>query len=128
MSPVLIVLLIVVAVLLLLAVGGSIAQRRRMARNRPVFEASLEELNAELAAAHAQDRGWERTALEAAAREAYAAERPGQAPGDLALTRIVDRPGTDDDKALFRVRGAGGRDEQLTLGRRDGAWVLDSLE
>jgi CHASE1-domain containing sensor protein len=124
MTTVTIVVLIVIVLLGLLATGGSIAQRRRLARNRPVFEASLDEVNAELAAARAQDRGWERGTLEAAAREAFAAERPGSSTTELSLARIVDRPGTEEDKAIFRVGDTG---EQLTLGRRDGAWVLEAL-
>ena len=124
MSPLLIVVLVVLAVLVLLAVGGSIAQQRRMARNRPVFEASLDEVNADLAAARAQDRGWDRATLETAARDALAAQRPDAAAAELTLARIVDRPGTDEDKAVFRIDGGG----QLTLGRQDGDWVLESLE
>jgi hypothetical protein len=39
----------------------------------------------------------------------------------------VDRPGTDEDKAVFRV---GDRElhRHLTLGRRDGEWVHEALE
>ena len=118
------VLIIVVIVLLVLAVGGGFAQQRRLDRNRPVFDASLDEVNAELAAARAQDGGWERATLESAARDAFAAERPGAGTPQLTLARIVDRPGTEEDKAIFRV---GDTDEQLTLGRRDGAWVLEAL-
>ena len=40
--------------------------------------------------------------------------------------QIVDRPGTDDDKAVFRVT-AGDREERLTLGRQGGDWVLEAL-
>ena len=120
-----IVLLLVLALIVTLAVGGMIAQRRRLARNRPVFESSLEEVNHDLAVARAQDRGWEAETLDAAARDAYVRERGG-APAVLTLVRIVDRPGTDDDKAIFRA-GPGGR-ERLTLGRRDGAWVLEALD
>jgi hypothetical protein len=40
------------------------------------------------------------------------------------LIEVIDRPGTDADKAVFRV---GGR-ELLTLGRREGEWVHDSLQ
>jgi hypothetical protein len=127
MDAVLIIVLVVVALVVVLAVGGAIAQRRRMERNTRAFEASLEEVNRELAAARAEDRGWEPETLEAAAREAYARERSGAAAPDLVLVRIVDRPGTDEDKAVYRIR-AGGRDEHLTLGREDGAWVLESLE
>ncbi len=120
-----IVLLVVIALIVALAVGGMIAQRRRLARNRPVFESSLEEVNHDLAVARAKDRGWEAQTLDAAARDAYARERGG-APAELTLVRIVDRPGTDADKAIFRAE-SGGRREELTLGRQDGAWVLESL-
>lgn len=126
MDVLLIIVLVVVALVVLLAVGGAIAQRRRMDRNRQAFEASLEEVNRELAVARAEDRGWERETLDAAARAAYASERSGSGDVDLALVRILDRPGTDDDKAVYRVRSAG-RDEELTLGRRGGAWVLERL-
>ena len=64
--------------------------------------------------------------LEGAAREAYAAERDGADPGKLELVQVIDRPGTDEDKAVFRC-GPEGR-ERLTLGRRDGQWVLDAVE
>ncbi len=122
----LIVVLVVVALLVLLAVGGAIARRRQLAATQGRFETNLQEVNRDLAAAHAEDRGWERSALEDAARRAYAAERDGTEPGELELVQVVDRPGTDDDKAVFRA-GPGGR-ERLTLGRRDGQWVLEALE
>ena len=114
-------LIIVFAVLLLLAVGGALAQRRRLGRTRGQFDAHLLQINRDLAAAHAQDRGWERQALEDAARRAYAERSPGTDPGELVLMQVIDRPGTDEDKAVFRL-GPDGRD-RLTLGRRDGQWV-----
>jgi biopolymer transport protein ExbB/TolQ len=116
-------LIIVLAVLALLAIGGAIARARQLSRSRPAFEASLEQVNRDLAAAAAQDRGWDRATLEDAARRIYAAER-GAAPGSLVLVEVVDRPGTDADKAVFRVDDR----ELLTLGRRDGEWVHDSVE
>jgi hypothetical protein len=115
-------LVIVLAVFLLLIVGGMIAARRRLAANSDRFDANLEQVNRDLAAAHAEDRGWERGALEASARQAYAAERGGE-PAELELVQVIDRPGTDDDHAVFRC----GK-ERLTLGRRDGEWVLERLE
>ena len=118
-------LLIVLIVLALLAIGGAIASRRRLASTTDRFEANLQQVNRDLAAARAEDRGWERSALEQAARDAYASERGGAAASDLELVQVVDRPGTDQDKAVFRVdRGS----ERLTLGRRDGQWVLEALE
>jgi len=121
-----IVVLVLVAVLLLLAVGGAFARKRQLVASQGRFDASLQEVNRDLAAAHAEDRGWERTVLEGAAREAYAGAHDGSDPGELELVQVVDRPGTDEDKAVFRC-GPEGR-ERLTLGRRDGQWVLETLE
>ena len=114
-------LIIVLVVLVVLAVGGAIAVRRRMAANEQRFELTLAQVNQDLAAAHAEDNGWERDALEAAARRVYTAER-GSEPAELELVQVIDRPGTDDDHAVFSI----GR-ERLTLGRRDGEWVLEAL-
>jgi Tfp pilus assembly protein PilX len=116
-------LIILLVVIVLLAVGGIVARTRQLRRSQPAFEASLEQVNRDLAAAAAQDRGWDRATLEDAARRCYETER-GSAPGELVLIEVIDRPGTDADKAVFRV---GGR-ELLTLGRRDGEWVHDSLK
>ena len=124
MSTTLIVVLVVVALIVVLAAGGAIAQRRRMTRNTCTFREQLEHVNADLAQARAQDRGWDREAMESAAREAYARERPGTGEPELTLVRVIDRPGTEEDKALFRA----GRGELLTLGRREGAWVLEAIE
>ena len=116
-------LIIIIVVFLLLIVGGAIARARQLARSRPAFEAQLEQVNRDLAAAAAQDRGWDRSTLEDAARRIYSSER-GSEPADLVLIEVLDRPGTDQDQAVFRVGGA----ERLTLGRRDGQWVRESLE
>ena len=120
-----IIVLVVVAVIVLLAVGGALARRRQLERSEGRFAANLSQVNRDLAAAHAEDRGWERSGLEEAARRAYAAER-GSDPGALELTQVIDRPGTDDDHAVFSC-GPEAR-ERLTLGRRDGQWVLGTLD
>jgi hypothetical protein len=117
-------LIVVLAVLVVLAVGGAIAQRRRLGRREGAFRAELQHVNRDLAAARAEDRGWERSALEEAARRAYAEQRGGADPGALELVQVLDRPGTDEDKAVFRV---GDGSERLTLGRRGGEWVFESL-
>jgi hypothetical protein len=115
-------LIIVIVVLLLLAVGGFFARSRQLRRSRPAFERSLEQVNRDLAAAAAADRGWGRDTTAEAARRIYAEQRGGAPPPELTLVEVLDRPGTDQDQAVFRCG-----DERLTLGRRDGEWVHDSL-
>jgi hypothetical protein len=117
-----IVIAVFVVLVIVLAVGGVLGRRRQLAASRPRFDTNLAQVNQDLAAAHADDRGWARDGLEQAAREAWVEQRPGSDPATLTLVQIVDRPGTDEDKAIF----ASG-DERLTLGRRDGAWVFEQL-
>jgi hypothetical protein len=118
---------VLVALIILLAVGGAVARNRQLQRTRGRFSAHLAQVNEDLAAAHAQDRGWASDTLDAAAREALAAQRPGSEDADLTLVQIVDLPGTDEDKAVFRV-AVGDREERLTLGRLAGEWVFERLE
>ena len=118
-------LIVVLAVLLLLAIGGAVGRQRQMRRSRGRFSANLLQINRDLAAAHAEDRGWDRATLDEAARAAYAEQRPDADPGELVLMQVIDRPGTDQDKAVYRV-GPEGAHERLTLGRRDGGWVFES--
>ena len=110
----LIILIIVIAVL---AVGGIIARTQQLKRSRPAFDRSLEQVNRDLAAAAASDRGWDRSTLEDAARRIYATEHGGE-PVELVLVEVRDRPGTDEDEAVFRCG-----DKHLTLGRSGGEWV-----
>jgi len=119
-------LIIVIVVLIVLIVGGAIAARQRLARTRPAFDVRLEKVNRDLAAALAEDRGWEPERLEAAARAAWAEQRPGQEPDTVALYEVLDLPGKAEDKAIFRLR-AGGRDHLLTLGRSDDEWRFEGL-
>ena len=127
MSALALVLVLALGLLLLLAVGGMVANARRRRGLEPRLEASLDEVNRRLAEAHAQDKGWERGALEAAARQAFAERRPGEEVREQVLVQVVDRPGTDEDKAVFRFATDSGV-AYLTLGRRDGAWVGESVE
>jgi len=60
--------------------------------------------------------------LQTAAREAYASRFDGREPEELHLIQVVDKPGTDEDQAVFDV-SAGGDRHRVVLGRRDGDWV-----
>jgi hypothetical protein len=119
-------LIIVLVVVLVLAVGGAIARRAQLARSRPAFEDSLKRVNRDLARAAAEDRGWDRDTLEATARQAYTAER-GAEPDRLVLVEVRDRPGTDEDQAVFRAEH-GGAAHRLTLGRTGDQWVAEGIE
>ena len=119
-------LIIVIVVLLVLAIGGYFANRQRLARTRPAFDARLAKVNQDLAAALAEDRGWEPERLEEAARAAWAQQRPDEEPEAVTLYEVLDRPGKQEDKAVFRFR-SGGREHLLTLGRSDDEWRFESL-
>jgi hypothetical protein len=119
-------LIIVIAVLAALILLGGVANFVAERRTRAGFDERVSEADRALAAAAAADRGWERAGLEAAARSCWETRRPGEDIHALELVEVIDRPGTDDDHAVFRVKCAG-RPARLTLGRRDGAWVEESL-
>jgi hypothetical protein len=119
-------LIIVIVVLIVLAVGGAIATRRRLERTRPSFERRLAQVNRDLASALAEDRGWDPEHLEETARAAWAEQRPGEEPEAVTLHEVLDRPGKQEDKAIFLFR-AGGRDHLMTLGRSDDEWRFESL-
>jgi hypothetical protein len=114
-------LIIVIVALLVLGIGGYFARRAQLARSRPAFERSLARVQRELAAAAAEDRGWDRERLETAARR-VGAERHGTEPEELILVEVVDRPGTDEDRAIFEL-SVGGQRHRLVLGRRGDDWI-----
>jgi len=118
-----ILLIALVALIVVLAVGGRIVVARRERAGRVRFVAQLEEANAALAAAHAADNGWDRDALERIACAAFAARRPGVELLELALVQVVDRPGVDEDQAVFQVSTAAGA-STLVLGRHGGEWSV----
>jgi hypothetical protein len=122
-----IIVLAVFGALLVLALFGGLAASIRNRRRRERFGSSLDEVDRSLADARATDRGWERGVLEAAARRAFEAERPGAEIHELTLVQVVDRPGTEEDKAVFRVVATDIR-VHLTLGRVGGEWVGEAAE
>ena len=112
-----IVVLVIVVLVLLLAVGGYVASGRRRRAEAAELHARAQEANEHLARAHADDKGWERSGLEAAARAAYAA-RHGAEPASVMLVQVVDRPGIEEDEAVFHADG-----ERVVLGRSGDGWI-----
>jgi hypothetical protein len=119
-SAFVIIVIVVLALLVLLFVGGLIANARRARAEDPQLKATLLEADQALAHARAEDRGWDRGALEAAAREAFAARSPVE-PRELQIVKVVDRPGTEHDQCLFRVVTDVGS-EDILLVRTGGGW------
>ena len=111
-------LIILLAVLLVLIVGGYFARERQLKRSRPAFERRLAQVEHDLVIAAATDHGWDREHLEGAAR-AIATQRFGAEPEQLTLIEVIDKPGTEDDQAVFLVDDG----KRLILGRRDGDWI-----
>jgi hypothetical protein len=118
-----IVLGVLVALIVLLFIGGLIANARRREAERQRLRAAIEAADEALATARAADRGWDRETMEAVARAALESRHGGDAIRELHLVQVVDRPGTEADQAVFRAHLADAREETVTLGRRDGAWV-----
>jgi len=120
-STLAIILIALGVLVLLLFAGGVLGAARRARDSESALQSQLERVNQDLALAHAQDKGWDRATMESAARDAHAAAGGGDIE-ELSLVQVVDLPGTDADEAVFRVL-SGGIESQVTLGRRDGAWV-----
>jgi hypothetical protein len=117
----------VAGALVLLALGGALANARHRRRTVGEFQLSVEHVNRALAAAHAQDKGWEPEQLAAAARRAFEAERPGVTVLEQALVAVVDRPGVEEDQAVFRFTTEAG-ETRATMDRdAAGAWRLAGL-
>lgn len=129
MTVVLVIVLVVFGLLLLAAIiGGAMASRRNRAGHESLSQ-RLREVDRQLAAAHASDRGWDRETLAATARAAFAERRPEAPIAELELVQVIDEPGTDNDLAVFRVlSGSPPRASRLTLGRRNGEWFRAALE
>jgi type II secretory pathway pseudopilin PulG len=117
-SVIVVILVVFVLLVILLAVGGIIASQRRARSGEDELLVAVREADQALALARAGDRGWERGVLEAAAREAFAARSPAEVR-ELMLVQVVDRPGTEEDQALFRVITDVGSEEILLVRHGD---------
>jgi hypothetical protein len=115
-----VIIIIVVVVMVLLIVGGLVITGRRSRAEEGELRKTLREADQALALARAQDRGWDRALLEAACREAFAERSPAE-PRELMLVKVVDRPGTEEDQALFRIITDAGS-EEILLARRGDSW------
>jgi hypothetical protein len=119
-SAIAIILLVLVVLLVALMAGGLVASARRSRGEEAELRTKLREADRALAVAAAEDRGWDRATLEAAARTAFAARSPVDVR-ELMLVQVLDRPGVDDDEAVFRVVTDAGS-EDIVLVRQGGAW------
>jgi hypothetical protein len=127
MSTLGIILIVIGAVLLLLFIGGLIGASRRLQRGESDYSRHLAEADRALEQARAVDKGWDKPVLEAAAREALAAERPGWPYDELALVLVDDKPGVAEDRAHFVASGGDG-EARVVLARRNGGWALERVE
>src|SRR5689334_17664381 len=100
MDAVTVIVVVLVLIVAVLAIGGYIANRRRFEAEAADIEQAARLADQHLARAHAEDKGWDRPVLEEAARSAYA-ERTGREPSKLTLVQVVDRPGIEEDEAVF---------------------------
>jgi hypothetical protein len=117
-----VVLLALVLLVLALIAGGLAVNARRYRAEARTLGAAVLAADQALATAHAEDKGWDRATMEAAARDAFASTRPRDPIRELHLVQVVDRPGTEEDEAVFRVVTPDG-EHDVRLGRREGAWV-----
>jgi hypothetical protein len=125
MDPLLILVIAAGVMFGLFFLGGVLGVRRRAHDQAGDLEAHIAEADRALEQARADDKGWDRQALEAAARDAVQQVRPGFSPERLDLVLVDDRPGVVEDKAHFVARAA---DEQVrvVLARTDaGGWTVE---
>jgi len=120
------VLLVLGVIFLLLFIGGLVVARRRLAR--PEFEADVAKADRALEAARAEDRGWDRELLDAAARDARRAERPGFEARSLDLVLVDDRPGMHEDRAHLLALGDGETVRVVLARDAQGTWAAERLD
>jgi hypothetical protein len=127
MSVLVIVLIVLGALLLLFFIGGLAYTARRYSRLGRDFYRHLAAADQALEQARAADRGWDRAALESAARAGLQAERPDWAYDDLHLVLVDDRPGVTEDRAEFLAVGGDGM-ARVGLVRDEAGWKHDRVD
>jgi hypothetical protein len=123
-----IVLIAVVAVLALFLLVGFLGTRARDRHQAGSWEESVRSADAALAQAAASDRGWQRDAMESAARAALDEHRPGWRFGVLHLVLVDDRPGIEEDRAHFVAVGDGGDEARVILSRQGDRWSAERVD
>jgi hypothetical protein len=127
MSALAVVLIVLGVLAILLFAGGLVAARRRARIEAGPYQRHLAEADRALEQARAADRGWDRAAMEQAARRALEEQRQGLVYDRLDLVLVDDRPGVGQDRAHFQATGAGGN-ARVVLTRREGGWVAERVE
>ena len=125
MSTLMLVLVVLAVVIALLLIGGFLASRRRY--DAADYVRHVAEADEALELARAADKGWDREALDEAARRALASERPGWSFDEVHLVLVDDRPGVAEDSAHLVATGPEGN-ARVILRRHEGAWTLDRVE
>jgi type II secretory pathway pseudopilin PulG len=125
-SVIAIIVIVVGALLLVFLIGGYVYSRRRL--NDPALDARIRAADQAREQARANDRGWDRELLEAAARRSLEEQRPGFGVGGLHLVLVEDRPGVEEDRAHLLAVGEGGQAQVVLTRDPAGEWILDRIE
>jgi hypothetical protein len=126
MSVLAIVLIVLVAIVLVFLAGGYAVAKRRA--DRPGWEDHIRAADSALEQARAQDRGWDRELIEAAARLALSEQRPGFEPASLDLILVDDRPGVEEDRAHLMAAGPESSIRLVLTRDASGAWGVERLD
>jgi hypothetical protein len=127
MSALAIVLIVIGAVILIFLIGGFVIARRRA--DRPGWEEHIRRADQALEQARAEDRGWDRDLIHAAARRAIGEHRPGFEPVSLDLVLVDDRPGVEEDRAHLIAAVESGERLRVILARdSSGEWGVERVD
>jgi hypothetical protein len=122
------ILIIIGAIFAVALVLGFIGVRTRDRRLAGVFDRDVAEADSALQQAAALDRGWNREAMMATARDALSARRPEWDYQDLHLVLVDDRPGIEEDRAQFVAVAADGEEARVVLAREGDVWRAESVD
>jgi hypothetical protein len=112
----------------LLLLLGYLGVRARSRRQRGSYSQHVAAADSALEQARAQDRGWDRRTMEAAARQALERSRAGWTYSDLHLVLVDDRPGSDEDRAHFVAVDSSGQEARVVLARTGDRWAAEQVD